>query len=394
MTRRVGTVACGIRCKVIKAHDDLTEIVTEAVMAAAKEFPLHEHDIVAVTESVVARAQDNYVTVAEIAEEIKKKTTSEKIGLVFPILSRNRFALCLRAFARAFKEVIVALSYPRDEVGNALFDDEALVESKIDPYHDCLGLKEYRDLFGYPKHRFTGIDYVEYYQKLIEEEGAKARFIFTNQASSILKYTDTVLCCDIHSRNKTAALLRKSGAKQVLTLADIMKEPSLTHGYNQEYGLLGSNKADEERIKLFPRDCQKLVTEIQAKLFKQSGKKLEVMIYGDGAFKDPVGEIWELADPVVSPAYTDGLKGRPQEVKLKYLADQEFANLRDEELADAIKNKIKHKKLQAHDAMESEGTTPRQISDLVGSLADLVSGSGDKGTPIVLIQGYFDNYSD
>ena len=393
--RKVGTVSRGIRCPIIRQGDDLAAIVTSSVLEASAEegFALRDRDVVCVTESVVARAQGNYASVAAIAEDVRAKTGGETVGVIFPILSRNRFAICLRGIASGCKKVILMLSYPSDEVGNALVSIERLDEAGVNPYSDVLTLERYRELFGYGVHEFTGVDYVAYYADLIRDCGAEVEIIFANRPKTILAYTDTVITCDIHTRARTKRMLSNAGARVVLGLDDILNTPVQGCGYNEKYGLLGSNKATEESVKLFPRDCQGLVEDIQKRLLDATGKCVEVMVYGDGAFKDPQGKIWELADPVVSPAFTAGLRGTPNELKLKYLADNDFASLSGEALRDAIKESIRAKDSDLKGKMISEGTTPRQLTDLIGSLCDLTSGSGDKGTPVVLIQGYFDNYT-
>ena len=395
MSRMVGTVSRGVRAPIIRHGDDLVEIVTNSVLEAAKDdgFAIRDRDIVAMTEAIVARAQGNYASVDDIAKDVKSKLGGETVGVIFPILSRNRFAICLRGIAKGAKKIVLMLSYPSDEVGNHLISLDALDEKGVDPYRDVLSLEKYRELFGYEKHRFTGVDYVEYYEMLIKESGAEAEIIFANDPRAILPYTKNVINCDIHTRVRTKRLLRAAGAEKVFGLDEIMNESVDGSGFNADYGLLGSNKATEDQVKLFPRDCQPLVDAIQEKLFKATGKNVEVMVYGDGAFKDPIGKIWELADPVVSPAYTAGLEGTPNELKLKYLADNDFANLSGDELKEAIKAKIHEKDADLVGQMVSEGTTPRRLTDLIGSLCDLTSGSGDKGTPIVYIQGYFDNYT-
>ena len=395
MSRMIGTVSRGVRAPIIKNGDDIVEIVTSSVIDAAKDdnITFHDRDIVAMTEAIVARAQGNYASVDNIADDVKAKFGGETVGVIFPILSRNRFAICLRGIAKGAKKIVLMLSYPSDEVGNHLVSLDALDEKGVDPYTDVLTLSKYRELFGYEKHTFTGVDYVEYYENLIRECGAEVEVIFANNPKAILNYTKNVLCCDIHTRARTKRILKAAGGEIVLGLDEIMNAPVNGSGYNESYGLLGSNKATEDSVKLFPRDCQPIVDAIQAKLYEATGKKIEVMVYGDGAFKDPVGKIWELADPVVSPAYTKGLEGTPNELKLKYLADNDFANLSGEELKDAIKQKIVEKDDNLVGQMVSEGTTPRRLTDLIGSLCDLTSGSGDKGTPIVFIQGYFDNYT-
>ncbi len=391
----VGTVSRGVRAPIIRAGDDLVEIVTSSVLEAAADdgFEVRDRDIVAMTEAIVARAQGNYASVDNIADDVRAKLGGETVGVIFPILSRNRFAVCLRGIAKGAKKIVLMLSYPSDEVGNHLITLDALDEKGVDPYRDVLDLKKYRELFGYGKHRFTGVDYVEYYEKLITECGAEAEIIFANDPRAILDYTKNVINCDIHTRQRTKRILSAAGAERVFGLDEIMTAPINGSGYNENYGLLGSNKATEDTVKLFPRECQELVETIQTRIKEKTGKTVEVMVYGDGAFKDPVGKIWELADPVVSPAYTKGLEGTPNELKLKYLADNDFAALSGDELKDAIKTKIQEKDGNLVGNMISEGTTPRRLTDLIGSLCDLTSGSGDKGTPIVYIQGYFDNYT-
>ena len=395
MSRMFGTVSRGVRAPIIRNGDNIVDIVTESVLEASRVegVPFHDRDIVAMTEAVVARAQGNYATVDDIATDIKNKFGGETVGVIFPILSRNRFAICLRGIAKGAKKVVLMLSYPSDEVGNHLISMETVDEKDVNPYRDVLTLAKYRELFGYQKHTFTGVDYVEYYESLIRECGAEAEIIFANNAKAILPYTKNVLCCDIHTRARTKRILKAAGAEVVLGLDEILNAPVNGSGYNADYGLLGSNKATEDQVKLFPRDCQPVVDAIQKQLFEATGKKIEVMVYGDGAFKDPIGKIWELADPVVSPAYTKGLEGTPNELKLKYLADNDFSNLEGEELKAAIKAKIHEKDDNLVGQMISEGTTPRRLTDLIGSLCDLTSGSGDKGTPIIWIQGYFDNYT-
>ena len=395
MSRMVGTVSRGVRAPIIRAGDDLAEIVTNSILEAAADdgFAIRDRDIVAMTEAIVARAQGNYASVDNIADDVRAKLGGETVGVIFPILSRNRFAICLRGIAKGAKKVVLMLSYPSDEVGNHLVSLDALDEKGINPYSDVLTLEQYRELFGYEKHRFTGVDYVEYYQQLIRESGAEVEVIFANDCRAVLKYAKNVLNCDIHTRARTKRLLKAAGAERVFGLDEIMTAPINGSGYNANYGLLGSNKATEDQVKLFPRDCQPLVDEIQKRLQEKTGKCVEVMVYGDGAFKDPVGKIWELADPVVSPAYTAGLEGTPNELKLKYLADNDFAHLSGDELKEAIKGEIEKKDGSLVGNMASEGTTPRRLTDLIGSLCDLTSGSGDKGTPIVFIQGYFDNYT-
>lgn len=395
MSRMVGTVSRGIRTPIIRSGDDLVEIVTASLLEAAAEdgFALRDRDIVAMTEAIVARAQGNYATVDEIAADVRAKLGGETVGVIFPILSRNRFAICLRGIAKGAKKIVLMLSYPSDEVGNHLISLDALDEKGVDPYKDVLTLERYRELFGYEKHPFTGVDYVAYYQELIRDCGAEVEIIFANDPRAILPYTKNVLCCDIHTRARTKRLLKAAGAEKVFGLDEILNAPVNGGGYNERYGLLGSNKSTEEQVKLFPRDCQGLVEAIQKKLLEKTGRHVEVMVYGDGAFKDPVGQIWELADPVVSPAYTAGLEGTPNELKLKYLADNDFAHLSGEALKEAIKDRIHKKDGDLVGQMVSEGTTPRRLTDLIGSLCDLTSGSGDKGTPVVFIQGYFDNYT-
>ena len=396
MSRTVGTVSRGIRAPIIRSGDNLAEIVTSSVLAAVEEgeFSVRNRDIIAMTEAIVARAQGNYATVDDIAADVKAKFPEGTVGVIFPILSRNRFSICLKGIARGAKKVIVMLSYPADEVGNHLVSLDLIDEKGVDPYKDVLDVPKYRELFGYEKHRFTGVDYVEFYESLVRGEGAECEIIFANNPRAILDYTDAVLACDIHTRARTKRILKAAGAKTVYGLDDILSSSVNGSGFNAEYGLLGSNKATEEQVKLFPRDCQPLVEDIQAKILEKTGKCVEVMVYGDGAFKDPVGKIWELADPVVSPAYTPGLEGTPNELKLKYLADNDFASLSGEELKAAIKQEIEKKDANLVGKMASEGTTPRKLTDLIGSLCDLTSGSGDKGTPIVYIQGYFDNYTN
>ncbi len=395
MSRMVGTVSRGIRAPIIRAGDDLAQIVTNSILEASADdgFAIRDRDIVAMTEAIVARAQGNYASVDNIAADVRAKLGGETVGVIFPILSRNRFAICLRGIAKGAKKVVLMLSYPSDEVGNHLVSLDALDEKGVNPYSDVLTLEKYRELFGYEKHRFTGVDYVAYYMDLIRESGAEAEVIFANDCRAILPYTKNVLNCDIHTRARTKRLLKAAGAERVFGLDEIMTAPIEGSGYNASYGLLGSNKATEDQVKLFPRDCQQLVDDIQARLIAATGKQVEVMVYGDGAFKDPVGKIWELADPVVSPAYTAGLEGTPNELKLKYLADNDFAHLSGDELKEAIKGEINKKDDNLVGNMASEGTTPRRLTDLIGSLCDLTSGSGDKGTPIVFIQGYFDNYT-
>lgn len=394
--RRVGTVSRGIRCPIIRKGDDLASIVTGSVLAAAESegFELHDRDVISVTESVVARSQGNYASIDDIAEDVRTKLGGGTIGVIFPILSRNRFAICLRGIAKGAKKIVLMLSYPSDEVGNELVSLDKIDEAGINPYSDVLTLERYRELFGYGKHEFTGIDYVEYYANLIKESGAEVEIVFANQAKTILNYTDSVLTCDIHTRARTKRILTAAGAKVVCGLDDIMTSPVNGSGCNEKYGLLGSNKSTEDTVKLFPRDCKNLVLDIQKTILEKTGKHVEVMVYGDGAFKDPKGKIWELADPVVSPAFTDGLIGTPNELKLKYLADNDFKDLSGEALRAAISESIRKKQSDLVGNMASQGTTPRQLTDLIGSLCDLTSGSGDKGTPVVLVQGYFDNYTN
>ena len=395
MSRVVGTVSRGLRAPIIRAGDDLVKIVTDTVMQAVSqnELEVRDRDVVAMTEAIVARAQGNYATVDDIAADVRVKFGGGTVGVIFPILSRNRFAVCLRGIAKGAKKIVLMLSYPSDEVGNHLIDMDMLDENGVDPFRDVLTLDKYREYFGFHKHRFTGVDYVQYYSDIIRESGAEVEVIFANDCRAILEHTKNVLCCDIHTRARTKRILKAAGAEIVYGLDDIMTAPVNGSGYNEKYGLLGTNKATEDSVKLFPRDCQSLVESIQAKLFELTGKHVEVMVYGDGAFKDPVGKIWELADPIVSPAYTAGLEGTPNELKLKYLADNDFASLSGEELREAIKSEIVRKDADLVGKMVSEGTTPRRLTDLLGSLCDLTSGSGDKGTPIVYIQGYFDNYA-
>ena len=391
MERFFGTVSRGVRAPIIKQGDDIVDIVVNSILDASKceGVALRDHDVVAMTEAIVARAQGNYVTIDNIAEDVKAKFGGETVGVVFPILSRNRFSVCLKGIARGSKKVVVLLSYPSDEVGNHLISLDDVDEKGVNPYSDVLTEQKYRELFGYAKHTFTGVDYVEYYRELITGEGAECEIILANNPKAILSYTTNVLCCDIHTRFRTKRILKKEGAL-VYGMDEVMSAPINGSGYNQDYGLLGSNKATEESVKLFPRDCQPVVDAIQKKLFEATGKLVEVMVYGDGAFKDPVGKIWELADPVVSPAYTKGLEGTPNELKLKYLADNDYKDLSGDALKQAIKQKISSKDSSVVGQM---GTTPRRLTDLIGSLCDLTSGSGDKGTPIIWIQGYFDNYT-
>ena len=391
----VGTVSRGVRAPIIRSGDDIVEIVTSSVLEAAKSegFEIRDRDIIAMTEAIVARAQGNYASVDDIAKDVRAKFGGETVGVILPILSRNRFAICLRGIAKGAKKIVLMLSYPSDEVGNHLISLDMLDEKGVNPYSDVLDLKTYRELFGYVKHRFTGMDYVEYYETLIKECGAECEVIFANDPRAVLKYTKNVLNCDIHTRRRTKRILKAAGAERVFGLDEILTSPINGSGYNENYGLLGSNKATEDQVKLFPRECQPIVDAIQKRIYDATGKTVEVMVYGDGAFKDPVGKIWELADPVVSPAYTSGLEGTPNELKLKYLADNDFADLSGDALKDAIKSEIQKKDKDLVGKMASEGTTPRQLTDLIGSLCDLTSGSGDKGTPIVFIQGYFDNYT-
>ncbi len=397
MSRTVGTVSRGLRAPIIREGDDLIDIVTQSVLNAARSpedgFTVRDRDIVAMTEAIVARAQGNYASVDQIAADVRAKLGGGTVGVVFPILSRNRFAICLRGIAKGCEKVILQLSYPSDEVGNHLISLDALDEKGVDPYRDVLTLEKYRELFGYEKHPFTGVDYVEYYENLIKEAGAQVEVIFANDPRAVLEYTKDVLTCDIHSRARSKRLLKAAGGNRVLGLDDILTASVDGSGWNEKYGLLGSNKATEDKVKLFPRDPQPLVDAIQKRLMEETGRHIEVMVYGDGAFKDPAGRIWELADPVVSPAYTAGLEGTPNELKLKYLADNDFGHLSGEALRDAIAEAIKKKDTDLKGQMVSEGTTPRRLTDLIGSLCDLTSGSGDKGTPIIYIQGYFDNYT-
>ena len=395
MSRMVGTVSRGVRAPIIRNGDNIVDIVTASVLEAAREdgFEIHNRDIIAMTEAIVARAQGNYASTDDIAEDVRAKFGGETVGVIFPILSRNRFAICLRGIAQGVKKVVLMLSYPSDEVGNHLISLDAMDEKGVDPYKDVLDLKAYRELFGYEKHTFTGVDYVEYYEQLIKDSGAECEIIFANDPRAVLSYTKNVLFCDIHTRKRTKRLLAAAGAEKLYGLDEILSSSVNGSGYNENYGLLGSNKATENQVKLFPRNCQPIVEDIQKKVYEATGKTVEVMVYGDGAFKDPVGKIWELADPVVSPAYTSGLEGTPNELKLKYLADNDFADLSGDALKEAIKTKITEKDGDLVGQMVSEGTTPRRLTDLIGSLCDLTSGSGDKGTPIVFIQGYFDNYT-
>ena len=395
MKKMVGTVSRGIRTPIIRSGDNLVNIIADSVISAAEEekFEIGDRDTIAATEAIVARAQNNYATVEDIATDIKNKFSSDTVGVIFPILSRNRFAICLRGIAKGLKKVVLMLSYPSDEVGNHLVSLDMLDEKGVNPYTDVLTLEKYRELFGENKHPFTGVDYVEYYSQIIRESGAEVEIIFSNNPRSILNYTKDVLVCDIHTRKRTKRILKENGGNVILGLDEILTSSINGSGYNENYGLLGANKATEDKVKLFPRNCEEFVSKLQEEMLKRTGKNVEVMIYGDGAFKDPVGKIWELADPVVSPAYTKGLEGTPNEVKLKYLADNNFANLEGEELRSAIEDYIKNKNSNLVGSMESQGTTPRRLTDLIGSLCDLTSGSGDKGTPVVFIQGYFDNYT-
>ena len=394
--RRVGTVSRGIRCPIIREGDDLATIVADSVIEAAESegFSLRDRDVISITESIVARAQGNYASVDDIAADVKAKLGGETVGVIFPILSRNRFAICLRGIAKGAKKIVLMLSYPSDEVGNELVSLDKIDAAGVNPYSDVLSLEKYRELFGENKHEFTGVDYVEYYGNLIKEMGAEVEIVFANQAKAILDYTDTVLNCDIHTRVRTKRILKAAGAKIVCGMDDILTSSVDGSGFNADFGLLGSNKSTEDKVKLFPRECKDLVLDIQKKVLDRTGAHVEVMVYGDGAFKDPQGKIWELADPVVSPAFTDGLIGTPNELKLKYLADNDFKDLSGEELKKAISESIKKKDGNLVGNMASQGTTPRQLTDLIGSLCDLTSGSGDKGTPVVLVQGYFDNYTN
>ena len=394
--RRVGTVSRGIRCPIIRKGDDLSEIVTDSVLGAAEAegFEIRDRDVISITESIVARAQGNYCSVQDIAEDVKAKLGGGTVGVIFPILSRNRFAICLRGIAMGCKKIVLMLSYPSDEVGNCLVSLDKIDEAGINPYSDVLSLEKYRERFGENKHEFTGVDYVAYYGDLIKACGCEVEIVFANQAKAVLDYTKSVINCDIHTRKRTKRILLAAGAETVVSLDEIMNAPVNGSGCNETYGLLGSNKATEDQVKLFPRECKDLVLDIQKKILDKTGKCVEVMVYGDGAFKDPQGKIWELADPVVSPAFTDGLIGTPNELKLKYLADNDFADLSGEALKKAISESIKAKDANLVGKMASEGTTPRQLTDLIGSLCDLTSGSGDKGTPVVLVQGYFDNYTN
>ena len=395
MSRYVGTTSRGIRLPIIKQGDDLSKIVVDSVLEASKNEPfnINDRDVIAITESIVARSQGNYATVDDIAVDVRKKFSGGTVGIIFPILSRNRFAILLKGMARGLDKIVLMLSYQSDEVGNALLTYDELDDKNVNPYSDVLSLEKYRELFGHKVHEFTGIDYIDYYVDLIKNENCDVEVVFANQAKAILNYTDKVLNCDIHTRKRTKRILKEKGAKIVLSLDDILTEPVNGSGYNEKYGLLGSNKSTEEKVKLFPRDAQWLVESVQAQILEKTGKHVEVMVYGDGAFKDPQGKIWELADPVVSPFFTKGLVGTPNELKLKFLADNDFKDLSGEELKQAIKEKISEKEGSLVGNMASQGTTPRQLTDLIGSLCDLTSGSGDKGTPVVLVQGYFVNYS-
>lgn len=394
--RATGTISMGIRCPIIKQGDDLAKIVTDSVLEAAKVegFSLRDRDVISVTESIVARSQGNYASIDDIAADVKAKLGGDTVGVIFPILSRNRFAICLRGIAKGCKKVVLQLSYPSDEVGNELISIDRVDEAGLNPYSDVLTLEKYRELFGENKHQFTGVDYVTYYGDIIKESGADVEIIFANRPTAILDYTKNVLNCDIHTRARTKRLLKAAGAEKVFGMDDIMTASINGSGYNEKYGLLGSNKSTEDKIKLFPRECKDLVVDIQSRIKDATGKNVEVMVYGDGAFKDPQGKIWELADPVVSPAFTDGLIGTPNELKLKYLADNDFKDLTGDALKEAISKSIREKDSDLVGNMASQGTTPRQFTDLIGSLSDLTSGSGDKGTPVVLIQGYFDNYTN
>jgi F420-0:gamma-glutamyl ligase len=395
--RLVGTISRGVRAPIIREGDDLAQIVVDSVLDAAKSshygFEIEDRDIIAVTEAVVARAQGNYASVDNIAADVKEKFGDATVGVIFPILSRNRFSICLKGIAKGVKKIVLMLSYPSDEVGNHLIDEDLMDEKGVNPWSDVLSEERYRELFGYTKHPFTGVDYIEYYKEVIHEQGAEVEVVLANDCRTILKYTDQVICCDIHTRERNKRKLINAGAKKVYSLDDILTASIDGSGYNETYGLLGSNKATEDTVKLFPRDCQPFVDRVQKMMLDQTGKHVEVMVYGDGAFKDPVGKIWELADPVVSPAYTEGLEGQPNELKLKYLADNDFADLSGEALKKAISERIRTKDSNLVGDMASQGTTPRRLTDLIGSLSDLTSGSGDKGTPIIFIQGYFDNYT-
>lgn len=395
MARNVGTVVRGIRCPIIREGDDLAKIVVDSVLEAAKSdhFELGDRDVVAMTESIVARSQGNYASVEAIGKDVRNKLGGDTVGVIFPILSRNRFAMVLKGISLGAKKIVLMLSFPRDEVGNQLLTEDQLDDHNIDPYSTVMSLAEYRRLFGENLHPFTGVDYVSYYSQIIEEAGAEVEIVFANHAKEILNYTTNVINCDVHTRKRTKRILQEAGAK-VFSMDEILTESVDGSGYNTKFGLLGSNKSTEDSVKLFPNDCTDLVNEVQTLIFDALGKRVEVMVYGDGAFKDPIGQIWELADPVVSPAYTEGLEGTPNELKLKYLADNDFSDLKGEALSEAISTRIKEKDSSLVGKMESEGTTPRRLTDLIGSLCDLTSGSGDKGTPIVLVQGYFDNYTN
>ncbi|CDI48195.1 coenzyme F420-0:L-glutamate ligase [Clostridium tetani] len=395
MERIVGTVVRGLRAPIVKEGDSVSQIVVDSVLKASEieGFSINDKDVVAVTESVVARAQGNYASIDAIAKDVSSKFGEDTIGVIFPILSRNRFAICLRGIAKGAKKIVLMLSYPSDEVGNHLVDIDILDEKGVNPWTDVLTEKQFRDYFGYNKHTFTGVDYIDYYKSLIEEYGVECEIIFSNNPKTILEYTKSVITCDTHTRFRNKRILKANGGEKVYGLDDILTQSIDGSGYNEDYGLLGSNKATEETVKLFPRDCKNVVNDIQNILKEKTGKTVEVMVYGDGAFKDPVGKIWELADPVVSPGYTSGIEGTPNEIKLKYLADNNFANLKGEELKKAISEYIENKESDLVGSMEAQGTTPRRLTDLIGSLCDLTSGSGDKGTPIIYIQGYFDNYT-
>jgi len=395
MQRSVGTIARGLRCPIIRQGDDLTQIVVDSILTASVDegFELRDKDVIGITESIVARAQGNYASIDAIARDVRAQLGGETIGVIFPILSRNRFSTALKGIARAAKKIVLMLGYPSDEVGNRLLTFEQIDDAGVNPYQDTLSLTQYRELFGENKHEFTGIDYVEFYKEIIEKEGCEVEIIFGNHSKSVLEYTKNVLACDIHSYKRTLRLLKENGAERAIGLADVLAKSVDGSGFNERFGLLGSNKSDEDTVKLFPHDCQDFVEGVQAKLLEVTGKKIEVMVYGDGAFKDPQGHIWELADPVVSPAFTSGLVGVPNEVKLKYLADNDFKDLSGEALQEAIKERITSKDADLVGDMASQGTTPRQLTDLIGSLCDLTSGSGDKGTPMVYIQGYFDNFT-
>ena len=395
--RLVGTISRGIRCPIIRQGDDLPQIVVDSVLAAAAGkdygFPILDHDVIAVTEAVVARAQGNYATTDQIAADVKAKFGDATVGVIFPILSRNRFSICLKGIAKGVKKMVLMLSFPADEVGNHLIDEDELDAKGVNPWTDVLSEEKYRQLFGYTKHPFTGVDYVEYYKELVTAEGAEVEIILANDCRSILDYADQVICCDIHTRARNKRRLLAAGAKKVVCLDEILTQSVDGSGFNENYGLLGSNKATEDSVKRFPRDCQPFVDRIQNMMLERTGRHVEVMVYGDGAFKDPVGKIWELADPVVSPAYTSGLEGQPNEIKLKYLADNDFADLSGDALKEAISERIRTKDANLVGSMVSQGTTPRRLTDLIGSLCDLTSGSGDKGTPVIYVQGYFDNYT-